>query len=194
MVDEVLTEAGLSIAQVNALAFSSGPGSFTGLRIAFGVVQGLAFARDIPVIPVPTLEALAEAAREHFSLTAGDRIVPALDARKDEIYWGVYRVVENDLMIEERANEVSAATGVVVEEGIAIGVGDGWRYASDIPARPLRVVADFVLTAEAVLTLARTRFEAGKLVAVDRAELMYLRNEVAWKKRERLLPSGGAER
>lgn len=188
MVDEVLEAAGLNIAAVEALAFSSGPGSFTGLRIAFGIVQGLAFARNTPVIPVPTLEALALAACGHFSLIPGDLILSALDARKSEIYWGLYRVsgVSAEAVTAERINEVSAAAEIMVAEPIAAGVGDGWHYASAIPVHPDQVEAGFVLPAEAVLAAAITQFEAGKILAVDDAELNYLRNEVAWKKRERL--------
>src|SRR5690554_5279655 len=90
MVDELLSEAGISLAQVDALAFTAGPGSFTGLRIGFGVVQGLAFGADLPVIPVSTLAALALAGARKAQLGSGC-ILPALDARMGEIYWGLYR-------------------------------------------------------------------------------------------------------
>lgn len=188
MVEEVLSEAQLTLADVDALAFSSGPGSFTGLRIAFGMVQGLAFSHDIPVIPIPTLEALAQAACEHFALNAGDRILPALDARKEEIYWGCYRMGEDGRLQEEQNNAVSAAADMAVAGDVAVGVGDGWLYAEHIAVKPAQVTADFALTATAVLTLAQQRFEAGLMQAAHEAELVYIRDEVAWKKRERLSP------
>ena len=188
MVHEVLLESGVELAEVEALAFSAGPGSFTGLRIAFGIVQGLAFSHDIPVIPVPTLEAIAEAGRAHFPLRVGDRILPALDARKDEIYWGSYRVTEGGGLVEEQDNIVSSAAEVAAAGTIAVGLGDGWRYADAIAVQPQQVDADFVLTAPAVLTLAQQRFAMGKAQAAHEAELVYIRDEIAWKKRERLLP------
>lgn len=189
MVEEVLTEAHATLAEVDALAFSSGPGSFTGLRIAFGVVQGLAFSHDIPVIPIPTLEALAQAGREHFSLKAGDRVLSALDARKDEIYWGCYRIADDERLLAEQSNAVSAAADIAIAGEVALGVGDGWQYADRIAVQPAQVSADFVLTAPAVLHLAKQRFDAGMLQAAHEVELVYIRDEVAWKKRERLQPS-----
>lgn len=188
MVEEVLSEAQVSLAEMDALAFSSGPGSFTGLRIAFGMVQGLAFSRNIPVIPVPTLEALAQTACQYFALNVGDRILPALDARKDEIYWGCYRLGEGGLLHEEQCNVVSAASNIAVAGDIAVGLGDGWLYADRIAVQPEQVAADVALTATAVLTLAQRRFEAGLAQPAHEAELVYIRDEVAWQKRERLAP------
>lgn len=188
MVSEVLSEAQVTLAEVDALAFSSGPGSFTGLRIAFGLVQGLAFSQDLPVIPIPTLEALAQAGREHFSLGVGERILPALDARKDEIYWGCYCIAEDGHLVAEQSNAVSAASDIAVPGTIAVGLGDGWQYADGIAVQPARIAADFVLTATAVLSLAKQRLAAGSVQAAHEAELVYIRDEVAWKKRERLLP------
>lgn len=189
MVEEVLAEAQVTLADVEALAFSSGPGSFTGLRIAFGVVQGLAFSHDLPVIPIPTLEALAQAGRERFSLSVGDRVLPTLDARKDEIYWGCYRVAEDGDLVAEQSNAVSAASDIAVPGAVALGLGDGWLYADLMTVQPAHIAADFVLTAPAVLSLAKQRFAAGRVQAAHEAELIYIRDEVAWKKRERLLPA-----
>ncbi len=188
MVDEVLEEAGIEIHQLDALAFSAGPGSFTGLRIAFGLVQGLAFARDIPVVPVPTLAALAEAARQQHQLQPGDHVLPALDARKDEVYWGLYRVDDHHRLIEQAVNRVSAAADVCVSVPVALGVGDGWLFADEMPARPQRTDVATMATASAVLALAEAAFQQGGAIPVTEAELTYLRDEVAWKKRERLQP------
>ncbi len=91
-VREVLDEAGLAFADCNAIAFGAGPGSFTGLRTATGVAQGLAFGRALPVVPVGTLLACAEAARLNAGAAAGraTRVLAALDARMDEVYWADY--------------------------------------------------------------------------------------------------------
>ena len=91
MVDSILREFGQSLRTLDAIAFSQGPGSFTGLRIGFGVVQGLAFGADLPVVGVPTLQATAHRAMRLTGLSSGI-IVPALDARMGELYWGCYEI------------------------------------------------------------------------------------------------------
>lgn len=84
MIQQLLAEAGLALAQCDALAFGVGPGSFTGVRTACGVVQGLAFGVDRPVVPVVTLEAAAQACRVHDAQAA--EVLAILDARMGEVY------------------------------------------------------------------------------------------------------------
>jgi tRNA threonylcarbamoyladenosine biosynthesis protein TsaB len=84
MVSATLAEAGLALPQLDGLAFGAGPGSFTGIRIGCGVVQGLAFGADLPVVAVPTLEALAQEARRRHGWTA---VAACLDARMREVYF-----------------------------------------------------------------------------------------------------------
>ncbi|WP_282073042.1 tRNA (adenosine(37)-N6)-threonylcarbamoyltransferase complex dimerization subunit type 1 TsaB, partial [Janibacter hoylei] len=93
MVDEVLAEAGMKLTDLNALAVSQGPGSFTGLRIAISSVQGLAFASGLPVVPVSSLAALALGARRSHPEWGQSPIVAMLDARMQQVYWGVYSAV-----------------------------------------------------------------------------------------------------
>jgi tRNA threonylcarbamoyladenosine biosynthesis protein TsaB len=87
MVQEILADAELTLAQLDGIAFGAGPGSFTGLRIACGVAQGLAFATNLPIVGVSTLEAIAQQ-------TGEQKIIAALDARMGEIYHAA-RVVDN---------------------------------------------------------------------------------------------------
>jgi tRNA threonylcarbamoyladenosine biosynthesis protein TsaB len=82
---ELFDEAGLALADCDAIAFGAGPGSFTGLRTATGVAQGLAFGLNCPVVPIGTLLACAESARLRDPSVR--RVVAALDARMDEVYW-----------------------------------------------------------------------------------------------------------
>ncbi len=84
MVEDLLAEAGLGLADLDALAVDRGPGSFTGVRVGIGVVQGLALARDLPVHPVSSLAALA------MQVPPSATVLPMIDARMDEVYWGVY--------------------------------------------------------------------------------------------------------
>jgi len=83
MVQELLAEAGASLKELDAVVFGRGPGSFTGLRIAAGVTQGLAFGADRPVVPVSSLAALAQGQN-------ADRVLAAFDARMQQVYWGAY--------------------------------------------------------------------------------------------------------
>jgi tRNA threonylcarbamoyladenosine biosynthesis protein TsaB len=88
MVQELLREAGVKLADCDAIAFGAGPGSFTGVRTACGVAQGLAFGAGLPVLPMVTLETLAEACRARSSAT---EVLAVLDARMGEVYWAQYR-------------------------------------------------------------------------------------------------------
>lgn len=94
MVDAVLSEAGLDLRGVEGIAFGRGPGSFTGVRIAAAVTQGLAAGADLPVLPVSDLRALAEGARTGIALprgAAGGWLLACMDARMGELYWGLFR-------------------------------------------------------------------------------------------------------
>ena len=90
IIDKLLSDAKVSVSSLDAIAFGRGPGSFMGLRIAAGVVQGIAFAHDIPVIPISTLKAIAQRAYEQTNI---ENVLVAIDARMDEVYWGAYSLV-----------------------------------------------------------------------------------------------------
>src|SRR3977135_1890018 len=122
MVDEVLAEARIELAQIHGIAYGEGPGSFTGLRIAAGVTQGLALARGLGVIGIGTLLALAGA-------TAGEAILACLDAQRDEVYHAAYR----------RAGagwEEVSAPGLYKPEAVPLASGRGWLGCGDRLARP----------------------------------------------------------
>jgi tRNA threonylcarbamoyladenosine biosynthesis protein TsaB len=187
LVDAVLAEARLALEDLGGIAYGAGPGSFTGLRIACGVTQGLALARGIPVIGVSTLLALAEEAAQGDS---GDRFVACLDAHMGEVYHAAYR--------RTRAgwDEVSAPgiydPGAVpdVPGGGWIGCGSGFampggRVAARYGARLSGVRPGLAPTARAVLKLAAPRFSAGEAMDAAAAVPIYLRDKVALKTSER---------
>ncbi|AKH19015.1 tRNA (adenosine(37)-N6)-threonylcarbamoyltransferase complex dimerization subunit type 1 TsaB [Sedimenticola thiotaurini] len=182
MMDELLAEAGLSLAQLDAIAFGRGPGAFTGVRIAAGVAQGAAFAADLPVVPVSTLAALAQRA---FRELGWRRLLPAYDARMQEVYWGAYGVDEQGLVVSQVADEVSAPDRVTLPEGDGWqGVGAGWSsYRSLLEQRLAGAVeavnGELLCSAQDVALLGAAGFAAGRAVAPEQALPVYLRDKVA---------------
>lgn len=181
MIDELLAEAGIAVSQLDAMAFGRGPGAFTGVRIAVGVTQGIAFGADLPVVPVSTLAAVAQGIE-------ADKVLVALDARMDEVYWGAYR--RNGAGLMELVGEecVSAPDSVLLPAGKNwFGAGSGWSaYADTLMARCAeQIVAKedaCFPRARDVAVLGSAGFEAGQTVAAEHALPVYLRDKVTWKK------------
>jgi tRNA threonylcarbamoyladenosine biosynthesis protein TsaB len=185
MIDQLLAETGCSMQQLDALAFGAGPGSFTGVRIAASVAQGLAFGAEIPVVPVCTLEALAEAT----GLASGaDRVACALDARLDEVYFAAYRRHEQhwQALVEPCLAPIDALPPL---PGTGWhGVGSGFAILEGRLARHLQpdhVDALPVPQASTIAALARRSLLAGGGVDAAQAQPIYLRNKVAMTIAER---------
>lgn len=184
---DVLREAGLALADCDAIAFGAGPGSFTGLRTACGVAQGLAFGAGLPVVPVGTLLACAEAARATHVDT--QRVLVALDARMNEAYWADYvsDATAGDWR-EAQAPSLDAAELVrapdapfVVAGNAAVAFGDRLIAAQQAQA----VLADAMPRARYVATLAARAFARGGAIPADQAMPVYIRNKVAQTTAER---------
>jgi tRNA threonylcarbamoyladenosine biosynthesis protein TsaB len=180
MVQSLLAQAGIKLADCDAIAFGAGPGSFTGVRTACGVTQGLAFGGELPVVPVGTLLAMAAACRE---VSGADDILVVLDARMEEVYWAQYRY--QDGWHEITAPTLSAA-GAVTMTGTAIACGNGIAaYASAFDglkgARP-----DIMPHASHIARLAESDFAAGRAIKAHEAQPIYLRNKVAMTTAERM--------
>ena len=186
-VHELLAEAGVALAQIDGIAFGAGPGGFTGLRLACGVTQGLAYGLDVPVLPVSTLEALA--------LASGEREVWAcLDARMNEVYGAAYRV-EGDTVTQLMAPVcLPPAVSPAPTFAGGWGVGDGFAaYGPLLLARKpdlKGVRADVFPTAAAVLRLAAPGFSRGMGVAAALAQPIYVRDKVALTTAERMARGG----
>src|SRR3954470_5848815 len=126
MVQELRAEAGLRLADCDAIAFGAGPGSFTGVRTACGVAQGLAFGAQIPLVPVSTLQAMALKCHEK---TGATDIVAVLDARMGEVYWAQYRFDGAWQIVVEPTLSAASAVSVV---GTATLCGNGVQaYPAD---------------------------------------------------------------
>jgi tRNA threonylcarbamoyladenosine biosynthesis protein TsaB len=179
LVDAVLSKAGLTLGGVDAFAFGAGPGSFTGLRIACGVVQGLAYARARPVIPVGNLRALAATA---FARHPESRVVlAAIDARMHETYCAAYR---NDASLTELrapAVESPAALAAIVDEiGADLVAGDALATFAEACA-PITAarLPDARGSAAGIARLAALDLAAGRGVSAAEAMPVYVRDRVA---------------
>ena len=186
MVDSLLSEQGLTVADLDALAFGRGPGSFTGVRIATGVVQGLAFAADLPVAPISTLASIAQLVYESRPESSQPfKVLAALDARMGGIYWGCYEVDGQGLMRLSGDEKVSPADDITLPSGEWVMAGSACQpYAETLQAAGLditEVLADVLPHARSMLTLAADAVKQGILVSADQAMPVYLRNDVAKK-------------
>ena len=184
MVGDVLTEAGVSLAELDALAFGRGPGSFTGLRIAAGVIQGLALGADLPVVAVSDLAALAQGAVCERDAT---QVLACLDARMGEVYWGAYRRGAAGLVTPMSEERISAPEAVVcVAPGEWHGAGPGFAAYPLLQNAPggriVKTEPARVPRASDILRLARAEAAAGNTVVAEAAIPVYLRDKVAWKK------------
>lgn len=190
MIESLLLEAGLTVSQLDAIAFGRGPGSFTGVRIAASLVQGIAFAADLPVVPVSTLAALALGGLRESQLP---RILAVMDARKAEVYWGCYTRSGDDVMTLQGSECVCAPDAVpepVPESGQDdwVGVGSGWEAYGEplirrLGERVVRLLPDLEPRAADVARLGVHAFHQGGTVRAEEAVPVYLRNNVAVVKR-----------
>ncbi|SDG87923.1 tRNA (adenosine(37)-N6)-threonylcarbamoyltransferase complex dimerization subunit type 1 TsaB [Janthinobacterium sp. YR213] len=185
MVQELLAEAGVTLADVDAIAYGSGPGSFTGVRTACGIAQGLAYGASlpvVPVVPVVTLDAMALACHQQHG---AQRIVTVLDARMGEVYWAQFDYQDGLQLVSPPA--LSAPAGVAPQGDVA-GCGNGFSaYAEALAALPCAATADAAIMPHAVQVaqLARIAFAAGHFVTAAEAQPLYLRNKIAYTSAER---------
>jgi len=183
-VEVLVADAGITLRQLDAIAFGRGPGSFTGLRIAAGITQGLAFGADLPVVPVSTLAALAYGA--HVA-SAKANILAALDARMKEVYWGAYRFDAEGHATRVGDEHVCFPDAVPLPDGKDwFGAGSGWEsYADALSERcalpDATYLSDWQPHAADVARLAVMQFQAGETISPEQARPVYLRDNVADK-------------
>jgi len=184
MVQELLNEAGVKLADCDAIAFGAGPGSFTGVRTACGVAQGLAFGADLPVIPLLTLAAMAEACRAR---TGATEVLAVLDARMNEVYWAQYRYDGGWTMVVEPVLSAPEAVQPLAVDGLA-ACGNGFAaypQAFEGKAFAAGAHADVVPHARELALLAAPALAAGQALPAAEAQPLYLRNKVAYTSAER---------
>ena len=191
MMDEVLAEAEVKLAQIDAVAFSRGPGAFTGVRIATGVAHGVALALDKPLLPISTLAAIAQ---QMYQQQGAKHCLAAIDARMQEVYWGRY-CVDNGIMTlqgEEAVNKPDhlrqaariAPISLATEEAFEwVAAGSGWdAYATSLDLEAvttLKTMVNILPSAEYIAILAVHDWFRGKAVDAEQAQPLYLRDKVA---------------
>lgn len=182
MCDKLLQEAKLLPSQLDGIGFGRGPGSFTGLRIAAGVTQGISFAANIPVIPVSSLAALAQ--KTHLD-SQKNNILVAVDARMQEVYWGHFHFNEGKLMSFKEGichPEALHAT----DEHQWFAAGDAWKvYHDQFEQKLISNMVGFntcsLPCAENIAYLALQDLTDGNTYPPEKAMPVYLRNNVAKK-------------
>ena len=184
MIAQVLADSGSSLQSLDAIAFGAGPGSFTGLRIACGVAQGLGFALGIPLVPVGTLEALGRAG-------SGTHVLTVLDARMGELYLAAFEILADGTrtMIEPALHRPDELPDLPA--GSWQGLGSGFAAHADALARRYagllsEVDAAAFPRASQVLSIGASILRAGGGVSAERAAPLYVRDKVALTSAERL--------
>ena len=175
----LLERAGVRLQELDAIVFGRGPGSFTGLRTACSVAQGLAFGAGTPVLPVDTLLAVAEEAR---AASGFERVVAVLDARMDEVYSAAY-LHENGRWRQEGDFALGPPESVNLPASWAMAGNAFAAYGDRLPAGGPRAVA--LPTAAALLRLAPALMAAGLAVPAAQALPLYIRDKVAQTTAER---------
>ncbi len=177
MVQELMAEAGLNFTQLNAIAFGRGPGAFTGVRIAIGVAQGLAFAADLPLLPVSDLAAVAQQA----TVPAGARILVCMDARMGEVYTGLFSMGADGLVDSHGDEQVCPPERVTVPANdLTLGLGTGFHAYQTLRERyGVLTLDDHALPrARDIARLGVRDWRAGRAVRAELAALVYLRDQV----------------
>ncbi|MEI8055121.1 MAG: tRNA (adenosine(37)-N6)-threonylcarbamoyltransferase complex dimerization subunit type 1 TsaB [bacterium] len=173
MIYELLAEAQMDLNQLDAIAFGAGPGSFTGIRLAASITQGLAFAADIPVIKISCLRALAQ---EVFAKFGKKKVLVAQDARMQEIYWGKYQVDTSGIMQAIVPDQLLAPKHTRTDfDADFVMTGNGWKACN------IQLIESIIYPqAQYMAELAVADFVKGLTVSAKEALPMYLREEVAW--------------
>ena len=189
MVDELLKKANCSLADMDALIYGQGPGSFTGVRIGVGVAQGLAFACDLPTIGVSSMQAMAQ---QVFETTKSSNIQVAIDARMSEIYTARYQANEKGVLTLQGREAVippgslkATYEGDPTVAGDIIGAGTGWQaYQKDLSTLCSNSDNINVMYPDAkyMLTLGEVAFNQGLAKPAEQAQPCYVRDTVSWKK------------
>jgi tRNA threonylcarbamoyladenosine biosynthesis protein TsaB len=178
-IEEVVKTASLELKDINAIAVSKGPGSYTGLRIGVSAAKGLCFALDVPLISIPTLESIANQVKD----VTVDYIIPVLDARRMEVYASVFNSALKEIretkaeIIEENSFEEYASKGTVLL------IGSGAEKCKELLTTNFKFETTAVPSAKEMVMLSNKKFKENNFENVAYFEPYYLKDFIALKKK-----------
>lgn len=185
-IQQLLEEAGINKINIDAIAFGRGPGSFTGIRIATAITQGLAFSLKIPIVPISSLAALAQQAIRKYHVS---HIIAAIDARMGEVYWGKFIVdASSGKALLQGKEHISAPEDIAISTDDSpswYGIGSGWEYAQHINVNVASFTKEAFPHAQDIINLAYPLLLNQHTISAEMAVPVYLRNNVAKRKAER---------
>lgn len=181
LIQSIILEANITLKELNAIGFGCGPGSFMGVRLATATAQGLGFGLNIPLIPISTLQTIAQTAYEQTRTEV--RVLAGWDARMHEIYWGFYELDENHIMQPKVNDQLSApeAIDTVFVGEIGSLAGNAWvAYCNRLPTAFAEIpsVTNIYPEAKAMLRIAKSHYLSGNTVAAEHAHPHYVRHHV----------------
>lgn len=195
MIDDVLQQGNIKLAELDGLIFGQGPGSFTGVRIGVGVAQGLAFSASLPVVGVSSLQAMAQLA---YIKHGQKQVLAAIDARMSEVYNGYFVLDEHNVMQVQQGESVTPPEQLAQQLSAVVttpfyAVGTGWDAYSEklseksgeqLYALKINAGSPDILfpSAEAMLAIGKVKLEQGLGVSAEHAQPVYVRDTVSWKK------------
>jgi tRNA threonylcarbamoyladenosine biosynthesis protein TsaB len=194
MIDDVCNRASIKAIEIDGIAFGKGPGSFTGLRIAISVAQGLSLATGARLYGISSLKALAwqgmkQLSNEHApnKLPANEQVLAIMNAHMGEVFYGAYRNTEQGLVavIDDSLAKPAQVNLAALEMSQWTGVGDGFQFTPELPGNITelkRVQEDTYPMAESMMDLALQAWEKDYFTAAELQQPVYLRDTVAWKK------------
>lgn len=172
-IDELLAKANLKLSMVDALAYSAGPGSFTGIRIGAAVIQGIAVVRNVITLAVPSLQVIAQG---YYRKTGVEQVVILLDARMEQFYFGSYELNKDKMMVATQADEIISREDIKFDHKLVI------TDSKLISEHCVNVITNHHPSAIDVLHLAEYMKSQGIETSVEEALPIYLRSESTWKK------------
>ncbi|MDD8058153.1 tRNA (adenosine(37)-N6)-threonylcarbamoyltransferase complex dimerization subunit type 1 TsaB [Shewanella metallivivens] len=184
MVDDVLAQAQVTLADIDLIAYGRGPGSFTGIRICTSMTQGLALGLDLPVIGISTLAAMAQAA---ITEMGANQVLCCIDARMNEVYWGQY-IAQDGMATLVGEEHVGSPESIELlldpSQNIhACGTGfDAYPQLLTLSPQTVPCTESCYPDAKYMLVLAQRGHQLGLHTSVDELAPVYLRDTVTWKK------------
>ncbi len=176
LIDELLKDSEITPKALDAIAVGIGPGSFTGLRIAASVAQGLAFGLNLPLVPVSSLQIIAQTAYEKYAEPA---IWVAMDARMGEVYWGEYQFdAVSKIMLAKNPDSLTKPEQCVSQLPFAVGSA---FEVYELPIYPLKFDKTLLPSADSLINIALESIKKRGMISPDKLQLNYLRNEVVHK-------------